>query len=105
MAESAFIAEILKTVGISALVFAIWLIYHKSTVKTFEQLITEQAKREAQNLNFMQSMWESNFKLLQGMLERMDFQGSQLISISSKIDSNQWCPYVRVIQHETEVEK
>lgn len=103
MPESAFIAEIFKTFGVSAIGIVIWVIYHKSTVKTFEQIIAEQAKREEQNLKFMQNMWESNFKLLQGMLERMDFQGSQLIRITEKIDSNQWCPYVRDIQHKSEV--
>lgn len=95
MTEAAFLIEVIKVIGFPAVIFAIWFIDHKSqekqqkdTVEAFNKIIDEQAKRE-----------ERNFNLLREMLETNNFHGSILSEIKEKINTNQWCPYLKNIQN------
>ena len=91
MTETTFFVEIIKNLGVAALIFVIWYIDHQSqqkqqkdTVEAFNKIIDEQAKRE-----------ERNFNLLKEMLETNQYHGSLLSRICEKIDNNQWCPYIK----------
>jgi hypothetical protein len=77
MTESAFFIEILKNTGFPALIFIIWYIYHRSQVKMFEAIIS------------------NNFSLLKDMIETTSYNTSLLTQITELIKSNQFCPYMR----------
>lgn len=77
MSETALMIELLKNIGFPAVVFAIWYIYHKSQVKTFEEII------------------RNNFAVLKDLLETNKEHASILTRIESKIDANLWCPFIR----------
>lgn len=98
MLDTAFLIEIVKAIGFPAVIFVIWFLYHKSqveqqkqsskdNVKMFTKIIDEQAQRE-----------ERNYKLLKEMLETHQYHGALLSVIKEKIDTNQWCPYIKEIQ-------
>lgn len=94
MSETAFFIEVIKVIGFPAVIFSIWFIDHKSqekqqkeTVNAFNKIIDEQARRE-----------ERNFRLLKEMLETNQYHGSLLSEIKEKINTNQWCPYVKELQ-------
>jgi Fe2+ transport system protein B len=69
-----------KLLGFPALIFAMWYLYHKATVEQMNRII------------------ETNFNLLRQMIEQMSVNSGLLASIREKIDSNQWCPYLKNIQ-------
>jgi len=68
---------IVENIGFPGLIFIIWYIYHKSQVKTFESLMT------------------NNFTILKDLLETNQYHAALLSRIESKIDSNMWCPILR----------
>lgn len=77
MSETAFFIEIIKNIGFPAVVFAIWYIYHKSQVKTFEEII------------------RNNFAVLKDLLETNRQHTAILSRMENKIDANLWCPFIR----------
>ena len=77
MSETALLIELVKNIGFPAVVFAIWYIYHKSQVKTFEE------------------MMKRNFEVLKDLLETNQYHTAILSRIESKIDMNVWCPILR----------
>ena len=77
MTETTLIIELIKNIGFPAVVFAIWYIYHKSQVKTFENII------------------QNNFQVLKDLLETNKNQANLLSRIENKIDTNLWCPLIK----------
>ncbi len=77
MSETALLIELVKNIGFPAVIFAIWYIYHKSQVKTFEDVIN------------------NNFKVLKDLLETNQYHAAILSRIESKIDTNLWCPILK----------
>ena len=77
MSEAAVFIELVKNIGFPAVVFAIWYIYHKSQVKTFEEII------------------RNNFAVLKELLETNRQHTAILSRLENKIDANLWCPYIR----------
>ena len=77
MTEIAVFIELVKNIGFPAVVFAIWYIYHKSQVKTFEEII------------------RNNFAVLKDLLETNRQHTSLLTRIENKIDINLWCPFIK----------
>nr|BDD46505.1 hypothetical protein 9 [bacterium] len=77
MSETAVFIELVKNIGFPAVVFAIWYIYHKSQVKTFEEII------------------RNNFAVLKDLLETNQQHTSLLSRIENKIDVNLWCPFIK----------
>lgn len=77
MSETALIIELVKNIGFPAVVFAIWYIYHKSQVKTFEEII------------------KNNFAVLKDLLETNQQHTAILSRLENKIDANLWCPFIR----------
>lgn len=77
MAETVLMIELVKNIGFPAVIFAIWYIYHKSQVRTFETII------------------KNNFVVLKELLETNRKHTSLLTRIESKIDVNLWCPYIK----------
>ncbi|HSA07581.1 MAG TPA: hypothetical protein P5556_10435 [Candidatus Gastranaerophilales bacterium] len=77
MNDTALIIELVKNIGFPAVIFAIWYIYHKSQVKTFEDII------------------KRNFDVLKDLLETNQYHTALLSKIESKIDMNLWCPVLR----------
>lgn len=77
MTDAALIIELVKNVGFPAVIFAIWYIYHKSQVKTFEEII------------------RNNFAVLKDLLETNQEHTSVLSRIENKIDVNLWCPFIK----------
>jgi len=85
MNEVTLIIELTKNIGFPAVVFAIWYIYHKSQVKTFENII------------------QNNFQVLKDLLETNKNQANLLSRIESKIDTNLWCPLIRKAIKEADI--
>jgi len=77
MTESALILELVKNIGFPAVIFAIWYIYHKSQVKTFEDIVN------------------NNFQVLKDLLETNQYHTALLSKIDTKIEMNLWCPILR----------
>ncbi|HSA05676.1 MAG TPA: hypothetical protein P5556_00695 [Candidatus Gastranaerophilales bacterium] len=77
MSETAVFIELVKNIGFPAVVFAIWYIYHKSQVKTFEEII------------------RNNFAVLKDLLETNRQHTGILSRMENKIDANLWCPFIR----------
>lgn len=77
MQETALILDLTKNIGFPAVIFAIWYIYHKSQVKTFENII------------------QNNFQVLKDLLETNQYHAALLSRIESKIDTNLWCPILK----------
>lgn len=77
MSETFVFIEVIKNIGFPAVVFAIWYIYHKSQVKTFEEII------------------RNNFAVLKDLLETNQQHTSLLSRIENKIDVNLWCPFIK----------
>ncbi len=77
MSETMIFIELIKNIGFPAVIFAIWYIYHKSQVKTFEEII------------------KSNFEVLKDLLETNQYHAALLARIENKIDSNLWCPILK----------
>nr|BDD48253.1 hypothetical protein 3 [bacterium] len=77
MNETVLTIELVKNIGFPAVVFAIWYIYHKSQVKTFEEII------------------KNNFAVLKDLLETNQQHTAILSRLENKIDANLWCPFIR----------
>lgn len=77
MHEAGVLTDILKSLGINALIFVILRSYHHSQVATFKQILDE------------------NFKVMRGLLESVHYQSSLLAKISEQINANQYCPLMR----------
>lgn len=77
MNEVEVMIELTKNIGFPAVIFAIWYIYHKSQVKTFEDIVN------------------NNFKVLRDLLETNQYHAALLSRIESKIDTNLWCPILK----------
>lgn len=77
MNETALIIELVKNIGFPAVIFAIWYIYHKSQVKTFEDIVS------------------NNFIVLKDLLETNQYHAALLSRIENKIDTNLWCPILK----------
>lgn len=77
MTDTNLIKMIIENIGFPAVIFAVWYIYHKAQVKTFEQ------------------MMNNNFKILKDLLETTQYNVAVLSRIESKIDLNVWCPVLK----------
>lgn len=75
--EPNLLIDLTKNIGFPAVIFAIWYIYHKAQVKTFEQ------------------MMNNNFKILKDLLETTQYNVAILSRIENKIDMNVWCPLLK----------
>jgi hypothetical protein len=84
MLEVNFLLELLKSVGFPAIIFIVWYIYHKAQVEFFMNILKEQAERE-----------ERNFKLLNDMVETIQYHTAILSRVEQKIDSNDFCPIIK----------
>lgn len=80
MTELSGLLELIKPFGASALIFAIWYLYHKSVVEQYKTLVTE------------------NFKLLNGMIENALLQNVQIQELKDLITNNRWCPYMEYLK-------
>ena len=95
MSDAALMKEVLVNFGPSGLVFIIWLIYHRNSVKQFETMLKNQAAQFNEVLKYQQVREEKTFNLLERQIETLDYHGAHLSRIEQKIDSNQYCPMVR----------
>jgi len=86
MSETALLIELVKNIGFPAVIFAIWYIYHKAQVKTFEDIVN------------------NNFKVLKDLLETNQYHAALLSRIESKIDTNLWCPILKKSLRSGEIE-
>lgn len=95
MSELSFISEMVKLAGVNSIGWIILIIYHRSCVDNNKDQLNAQTKREEKNLEFLQKMWQSNADSVKALLERIDFQSSQLTKIVEKIENNLWCPFIK----------
>lgn len=77
MQDFSVFIELTKNIGFPAVIFAIWYIYHKAQVKSFEQ------------------MMNNNFQILKDLLETTQYNVAILSRIENKIDLNVWCPLLK----------
>jgi len=77
MGESTLVAELAKYVGFPILLFIIWIVYHRATMRIFEKIT------------------EAQYKILRDLIETNNYTIGALARIEQKIDTNTWCPYVR----------
>lgn len=80
MNELAGFGDILKILGTSGVVFVMWYLYHKETVKQLNTVIA------------------NHFKLITDLVDTLNLHNGLLQKMIEKIDTNQWCPYVRQVQ-------
>lgn len=71
------IIEFLKVAGTGGIVFIIFYLYHQSTTKQMNEIITK------------------TFDLLKEMIEQNTLQLNYLQKIDTKVSSNLWCPLIR----------
>ena len=84
MAENAFLVNLVQILGVSVLMFIVWYLYHKSTVKTFKEIMDSQEKQSERNHKVLTDMIQTNMGTI-----------AILTRIEQKIDDNIWCPLVR----------
>lgn len=84
MTETAFFIELVKNLGFPVLIFIIWYLYHRSSMKLFEQIIAEQSEESKRNYQTLKEMVDTNQCTL-----------AILARIEQKIDNSVWCPYVK----------
>lgn len=77
MAENTLVAELAKNVGFPILLFIIWVVYHRATMRIFEKIT------------------ETQYNILRDLIETNNCTIGALARIEQKIDSNTWCPYAR----------
>lgn len=82
--ENTFFIDILKYAGVSGLMFIVWLIYHKATIKAFQEMLSAQVEQEKRNHEILKDMIQANLGTI-----------AALTRIEQKIDANAWCPYVK----------
>jgi hypothetical protein len=82
--QPSFWLDLIKQLGISALIFLIWYLYHRSQVQQWQRLMDAQQQRE-----------ERNFELLKDMLETVQYHTGMLARVETKIDTNQFCPLTK----------
>lgn len=84
MAENTFFINLVQIVGVSGLMFVVWYLYHKSSIKTFKDMLDTMAEQAKQNHEVLKEMIQTNLSTI-----------AVLARIEQKIDSNIWCPYVK----------
>lgn len=71
------LSPILENMGLPALMFLVWYVYHSSQVKAINKII------------------KNNFEILKQMLEVNQKHTETLSRIENKIDNNLWCPILK----------
>ena len=71
------LSPILENMGLPALMFLVWYVYHNSQVKAINKII------------------KNNFEILKQMLEVNQKHTETLSRIENKIDNNLWCPILK----------
>ncbi len=84
MSETTSLIELSKNVGTPILVFIIWVLYHKSSMKILERMIGNQSEESKRNYEALKEITETNQCVLVA-LARME----------QKIDTNTFCPLVK----------
>lgn len=84
MSDIAGLLDALKPYGASALIFAIWYVYHKATAGQLNKIIDNNVLTQ-----------NKNFELLKDMIDTNILHNALLQRIESLILNNQWCPYAR----------
>ncbi len=94
-ADIMVIKYLVATLGINALVFVIWYIYHKSQTRAWD------AQRETQEKAFMRLIEDhkdrddKNFTVLNRYAEVLEYQAGCLARMETSINNNQFCPVIR----------
>lgn len=89
MIDNSFYLELIKNTGFPALIFIIWMVYHKAQSRSFESMIKNQSERE-----------KRNFELLKEMLEANQTQSSALIRLENRIEAYKYCPYSHLLERQ-----
>ncbi len=76
--------DIFKIGGVSALMFFVFFLYHKSSSRQLETIIT------------------NTFQILSKMIEQNSLQLTYLQDIKTLVSNNLWCPMVKKITNEKE---
>lgn len=93
--DSPFWMDIIKQLGVSALIFIIWYLYHRSQVQQQEKQQEQQAQQWQDLFAAQQQREERNFQLLKDMLETVQHHTGLLARVETKIDTNQFCPITK----------
>lgn len=102
MENYSILVEFIKYTGGAGVIALIWWFYHKSMTEHLSKIFDQQRERDkenSENLNQIikqQSDWQDkNFNLLKDMISTNLLQSETLQEIKTKIDNNQWCPFLR----------
>lgn len=95
MTEFTLVTEVLKSTGIGGIIFLMSYLQQKSTAKSFDTILLNQETRFEQILGLQSKREEQNFNLLKELIGSNNLHNSLLIQIKDKIDSNQFCPYIK----------
>jgi hypothetical protein len=113
MAEADMVKYVVTTLGINAVCFTIWYIYHKAQSKAALQLQmtaaeqqklqwTTMAAQYSQQLNAYGKLIEGhkeredkNFAIMERYAETLEYHGACLARVETEIKDNQFCPLVR----------
>jgi histidinol phosphatase-like enzyme len=94
------ISKFVSEVGLGALIFVIWYLYHKDAMKRLHEIIEAQNTREEENskrfdmvISQQEATRKQEFELLKDMTSTNLLQVASLTRIEQKIDNVVWCPY------------
>jgi len=93
--QPAFWIELIKQLGISAVIFLIWYLYHRSQVRQWQQQHETDMQQWQLLLKAQQEREARNFELLKDMLETVQYHTGMLSRVETKIDTNQFCPLTK----------
>jgi len=92
---NSFWLDLIKQLGISALIFLIWYLYHRSQVQQWQQRHDVDMQQWQCLIDAQQQREERNFELLKDMLETVQHHTGLLARVETKIATNQFCPITK----------
>jgi hypothetical protein len=97
--EAGTYMEMVRAIGFPALIFLIWVIYHRSENEKWEKNFNAQREMQRDTIQGMmlqnREEREKQFLLWKELSEILHLQTSQLSRLDSKISANEFCPIVR----------
>ena len=106
--DLSFAIELIKTIGFPALIFIIWVLYHRSETAKWENIFQQNRLDTEEKFHLLKQIFDQNerarereFQLLKETTEMMHLHTGVLSRVEQKIDTNQFCPVTRRKSHES----
>jgi hypothetical protein len=86
MAETNLIMDLVKEVGFSAIVFAIWMVYHRNQAKQWVEVFRQSDENWKKMLEQMDKKSDQTFQLLRENMQTIQAHTMILARIENKVE-------------------